>query len=248
MVMVGNGSRLLFKKTITVKSRKRPFFFRPTSRGDRGVIRQIFKNQDYSLTFFRLAPKLANYYSKCIASGRMPLIIDAGANIGASSVYFSLHYPNAAIVAIEPERNNCELLRRNCSDIEHVRVLEAALGGESCHMRLQDPCGCDAGFRIATEGAYEIEVLTVAQIIRDYPASSHAPFICKIDIEGSEKLLFETNTEWVQHFPLLIIELHDWMLPGEANSRNFLKTVSQLNVDFLYRGENVFCFNNELLQ
>ena len=48
-------------------------------------------------------------------------------------------------------------------------------------------------------------------------------FVVDGDIEGFEKDLFSQNTEWVQLFPLLIIELHDWMLPREANSEIFLE-------------------------
>ena len=72
-----------------------------------------------------------------------------------------------------------------------------------------------------------------------------APFICKIDIEGGEANLFKCNYSWLERFPLVIIELHDWLLPGESNSRNFLKAA--LEFDFVYRDENLFCFNNALL-
>ncbi len=70
------------------------------------------------------------------------------------------------------------------------------------------------------------------------------PFLVKIDIEGFEADLFKENTEWVQKFPVLIVELHDWMLPRSANSQNFLKCVSSLDRDFVFRGENVFSIKN----
>jgi len=69
-------------------------------------------------------------------SGLRPLIIDAGANIGASPIYFLSRYPDALVVAIEPERNNCALLRSNCEGLD-VRVIEAAIGwqGRQEHVR-----------------------------------------------------------------------------------------------------------------
>jgi hypothetical protein len=48
--------------------------------------------------------------------------------------------------------------------------------------------------------------------------------------------------------PIVIVELHDWMLPGQAVARNFLRAISVLDFDFVHVGENVFCFNNELLR
>jgi len=55
------------------------------------------------------------------------------------------------------------------------------------------------------------------------------------------------STGWLVKFPVIIIELHDWLFPGKANSRNFFRAISDLNFDFVYRGENIFCFNNTLL-
>jgi len=59
-----------------------------------------------------------------------------------------------------------------------------------------------------------------------------------------ENELFSCNTGWVDSFPLLVIELHDRMLPGTANSRNFLRTAASLDRDFVHFGENVFSISN----
>jgi len=47
---------------------------------------------------------------------------------------------------------------------------------------------------------------------------------------------------------MLVIELHDWMLPGQRSSSTFLRAIANRNFDFLHAGENVFCFNNSLLE
>lgn len=64
---------------------------------------------------------------------------------------------------------------------------------------------------------------------------------------GGEKDLFRTNVSWIDQFPLIIIELRDWLLPGLSNSKNFLSAISERNFDVIYRRENLFCFNNDLL-
>jgi hypothetical protein len=66
----------------------------------------------------------------------------------------------------------------------------------------------------------------------------------KIDIEGFEEELFSKNTEWVDKFPLLVIELHDWMLPRDRTSAHFLTLIATLDRDFVYIGENVFSISN----
>jgi Methyltransferase FkbM domain len=89
---------------------------------------------------------------------------------------------------------------------------------------------------------------SVPQILVDFPPGEYSPLILKVDIEGGEKELFSGECNWLEQIPVVIIELHDWMLPGEANSRNFLKAISSFDFDFVYLNENAFCFNNRLLR
>jgi hypothetical protein len=66
-------------------------------------------------------------------------------------------------------------------------------------------------------------------------------------IEGGEDALFNGDTSWLGQFPLVIIELHDWMLPFSGSSRNFIKSIAQYDFDFVHKGENIFLFNRQLL-
>ena len=88
--------------------------------------------------------------------------------------------------------------------------------------------------------------MTVPEILAQYPSpAGYRPFIVKIDIEGFESDLFAENTDWVNDFPVLIIEMHDWLFPGQRTSSNFLKTIARLDRDFVYLGENVFSIRND---
>lgn len=231
---------------VVVDGHRRDFVFRPDSVGDTGVIEQIFEGRDYDLSRFALSNAFERYVEDIRTRGRRPLIIDAGANIGASPIYFLSQYPDAAIVAIEPERQNCELLRTNCAGLD-VRVIEAAIDSRSGTRFLHDPGRSDWGFQVSDHGLYEVPTVSVPQILQDYPSSTYAPAIFKIDIEGSEKALFSGEVGWLATMPLVIIELHDWMLPAEATARNFLRAISAFDFDFIHVGENTFCFNNALL-
>lgn len=226
---------------------RRDFYYRPESVGDKRVIQQIFQNQDYALGYFSLTARLMKLGEAESRRGRELLIIDAGANIGAAALYFSFRFSGSKVIAIEPEKKNCELLRMNCAGL-NIAVVEAALGCEAGKSFLSDPGLSDWGFRTGDTGEYEVEVVTVDQLFGTLDKEKAAPFICKIDIEGGEAELFRRNYSWLGRFPLVIIELHDWLLPGEGNSRNFLKAALEFDFDFVYRGENLFCFNNALLR
>jgi hypothetical protein len=58
--------------------------------------------------------------------------------------------------------------------------------------------------------------------------------------------VFSENTEWIARTPLVIVELHDWLLPKAGTSRPFLQCISQLNRDFVSIGEDIYSIANDL--
>lgn len=224
----------------------RPFAHRGTD-ADRGVIQQIFGSEDYSLAALRRGEELRQIYERTVISGGKPLILDAGANIGASVVYFCMSYPGAHVLALEPAPDNFELLLRNANGLD-VDARCAGIAAASGHAVLLDPGLGEWGYRTCRtfpEGdGPTVALCAAAQIVAQKAAEGFVPFIAKIDIEGGEADLFSRDTGWIDEFPLLIVELHDWLLPHSANSRNFLKCVSQRDRDFVYVGENVFSIRN----
>jgi FkbM family methyltransferase len=222
----------------------RPFHHRGTP-ADLGVVRQIFQSEDYSLGRLRRGPELRAIYEALAGGGRRPLIIDAGANIGASVVYFNLVFPNAHILALEPAKNNFEVLEKNVFGID-VDARCAAIGAHLGEVVLMDPGEGEWGYRtVATGTGDRVPMLAASRLVSEKRAQGFEPFIAKIDIEGGEEELFACDTAWVDEFPLLIIELHDWLLPRSASSSNFLKCIAARNRDFVYIGENVFSILNE---
>jgi FkbM family methyltransferase len=225
----------------------RRFFFRESSRTDRNVIQQIFEEQHYSLSSFPLSRALKNYANQIAADGASLLVVDAGANIGASALYLTQLDPRIHVCAIEPEPGNFSVLKKNSTDLP-ITAIEAALASESGKLWLTDPGIGEWGFRVGKRaGALEVTAVTVADILNKFDAPRYRPLICKIDIEGGESDLFRTNDTWIDQFPLIIIELHDWLIPGTCNSKTFLSAISKRHFDLTYRGENMFCFNNDLL-
>ncbi len=223
------------------------FNFRPDSIGDKGVLQQIFVNEDYRITHWAQGRALLSHYKTRQERGEKALIVDAGANIGASAVYFSRLYPASFVLAVEPEENNVSLMRINLEKSDNVKVFKAAIGCEHRVMYLNDPGQSDWAFRVEEKGNVAVDVLSPAELISSVKDQNLYPFIFKIDIEGGEGNLFQKNIEWVDSFPLIVIELHDWMLPFQGTSRSFIKTLAAYDFDVVHRGENVFCFNKRIL-
>ena len=224
--------------------------FHRENTSDLAVMKQIWIEKAYDLSRFVRGRELQSIYESISSSGRMPLIIDAGANIGASSLYFSERYGKSRVVALEPEATNFKMLSINSKDRSNVLCLRAALSSSDGEMIVVDPGQGEWGFRAvsgdeAAQGRFieKVPAISVNKILKD-AGEECAPFIVKIDIEGGEGEVFSKNIEWVDKFPILIIELHDWMLPSQRSSASFIKCVSDLNRDFIYVGENVFSIKN----
>lgn len=241
-----SGNTEITLETIRVRldeANERPIHHRGTP-ADLGVLSQMFQSEDYSLRRLHRGAELRALYETMTNEARRPLILDAGANIGASVVYFSMAFPRAHIVAVEPERHNFAVLQANTSGVD-VDARCAAIGASPGEVSLIDPGEGAWGYRTVAGGAGElVPVIAAAALVAEKKAQGFEPFLAKIDIEGGEAELFSRDTDWVDEFPLLIIELHDWLLPGSGNSRNFLKCIAGRNRDFVYLGENVFSIRN----
>ena len=223
--------------------RERDFRHRGT-RADLGVIGQIFEAQEYSLRALQRGAELQKLYKRIAGAGRAPLILDAGANIGASVVYFAHAFSRAHILAIEPARNNFELLQANAAGLD-VDARCAAIGAADGETALVDPGEGEWGYRTAPgAGGERVSVLSASRLAGEEQAAGRVPFIAKIDIEGGEAELFSRDTGWVDLFPVLIIELHDWLLPRAGSSRSFLRCIAERDRDFVFLGENVFSIAN----
>ncbi len=245
---------ILNKIDIRNAASTRPFFFRNSSRGDTGVIQQIFKNLDYDVSSWPQGKALRRYYDEI--SNQQPLIIDAGANIGAASIYFQLIYEKSKIFAIEPEKNNFEILQKNVAGL-NITAFNGALANYTGKIDLFNPNRSDWGFSTFSENICKphtkqlkssVNCICTKDIFNSIGHSSATPFIYKIDIEGGEDLLFKSDVNLIYQFPLIIIELHDWMLPFTGSSSSFLKSLTNQDVDFIYKGENIFLFNREILK
>jgi FkbM family methyltransferase len=227
----------------TADGGERPFHHRGT-RADLGVIEEMFTTQNYSLSRLRRGPELHALYESWLRAGLRPLILDAGANIGASVAYFNLAFPRAHLLALEPAANNFELLRRNVTGID-VDARCAAIGARGGEVVLTDPGEGEWGYRTQDTGPGErVPRLAAAELVGEKRKAGFTPFIAKIDIEGAEEELFSADTGWVDDFPLLIVELHDWLLLKSASSRTFLRCMAERDRDFVYIGENVFSIAN----
>src|SRR3954454_22620498 len=73
---------------------------------DHATFRQCFVKQQYDFRVFPQYERLSREYTRAVRARHAPLIIDGGANIGLATRWFATHFPEAKIVAVEPDPAN----------------------------------------------------------------------------------------------------------------------------------------------
>lgn len=141
------------------------------------------------------------------AKSESPYIIDCGANIGLSAIYFKRLYPRSRVVAFEPDDKVFEVLARNlrlhdCADVElHNR---AVWSSETTLSFVNE--GADGGHvsRIGESGDKAVRTVR----LRDY--LSEPVSLLKIDIEGAETQVLQDCADLLGNVDNLFVEYHSF--------------------------------------
>jgi FkbM family methyltransferase len=205
---------------------------------DAAVLRQVFSRREYNFSRFPQRARLQAAYEAIAASGKRPLIIDAGANIGLAAIWFAKLYPKALVVAIEPDAANLEICRRNVAPFENILLVEGAIGARSGRVGLVNPKGRADAVRTERDEAGAVQVFTIADLRARAGPDTHL-LLVKVDIEGFESDLFSENVGWIDDAAAVIVEPHDWMLPGQFSSRPLQRAMFSRDFEMLIHRESL---------
>jgi FkbM family methyltransferase len=161
-------------------------------------------------------------------------ILDLGANIGYASVYFAVRWPQARILAVEPATSNLDLLAKNTRPWNRITCLQAAVWSHPSWVQVANPKAAPNAFRMSESHDSQngnIPAYTISQLI-ERQGCSHLDLL-KMDVEGAEAEIFQSGTAWLDRVKVLIIELHDRIVPGCAQA--------------LYRALQGYRFQQEIL-
>ena len=212
---------------------------------DHAVLEQIFHTEEFNIS---TAPQFAwirAAYERSLASGEVPLVIDCGANIGLSALYFALHLPRAKIVGIEPARDNVEVARKNTAHNPLIEMIEAAVHDQAATLAIADPDAEKFAYRVIETPAQtvtSVEAVTIGALMKRHGARRN--LIVKVDIEGGEQALFRSNTDWLDRTDLLIMETHDWLFPGQGTSGTMFAAIAGRKFEVIQKGEYISFFFN----
>jgi FkbM family methyltransferase len=137
--------------------------------------------------------------------GKSPTIIDCGANIGLSVIYLKRRFPDATIIAFEPDEANFDLLEKN---IRHFGFSNITLRKEAiwtADTTLNFSTLGTLGSKIE-EGTHEHSTVVKATRLKTLLRQPVA--FLKLDIEGAEyEVLMDTGNDLV-NAGKIFIEYH----------------------------------------
>ena len=137
-------------------------------------------------------------------------IIDIGANVGASAIYFHSQYPNAQVTCFEPSTKNFRYLKQNLQDINHITLNPFGLsdttkittlfeGKTQClqYSIFKNTEVSESGEQIQLKAAFD----EVKEIIENQT-------VIKIDTEGCEFPILNSIKTLFNQLQVIYLEFH----------------------------------------
>lgn len=158
--------------------------------------------------------KKAEYY---VPSGIRPkVILDIGANIGASIIYFHEKFPDAQIFGFEPHPGTFQILQQNVAHLRGVTVFDYGLGATRQRIVARADNVNFGAFN--TQGDFkdrgqaaapvECEVRRLDDVLRELRITDVD--LIKIDCEGAETEIFSTlSDDILNRCQWIVGEMHD---------------------------------------
>jgi FkbM family methyltransferase len=209
-----------------------PLHIRLRGSSDISVFDQIFVFQEY----------------KCLSDINEPLrILDLGANVGFSSAYFLSIYPNARVLAVEPDDRNLQMCRINLSSYgDRVVLLHGAVWSKPTKLRVLKGSFGDGRewatqveeVNTAQDELAEVEAWDVGTLIEMIGGKSLD--LLKMDIEGAERFVFggHPSGDWLRRVRNICIELH-----GKDCEEAFFSALANFDYEVSHSGELTICRN-----
>jgi len=118
-------------------------------------------------------------------------VLDIGANVGATALYFARLFPNARIYAFEPAPDNFAVLERNVANSNRIRGFNFGLGAGDAALELfhsDNPVNF-GGYSLHSAGSdtskkVRIRIRNVAAVLAEL--SLEKIDVVKVDTEGAE--------------------------------------------------------------
>lgn len=141
---------------------------------------------------------------KFVSKSRAPFIIDAGANIGVSVTYFKSLYPEAKILAFEPDPEIFHYLQKNTYGLSNVQLINKGIYDEVTEIDFVMDHSDGGSIFQSSDNKIKIETCLLSTFLNE-----KVDFL-KIDIEGAETKVLNECKHKLHNVENLFIEYHSF--------------------------------------
>tara|TARA_S200000501_G_scaffold46088_1_gene37266 strand:- start:318 stop:1136 length:819 start_codon:yes stop_codon:yes gene_type:complete len=224
------------KKINFIKPIKFPYkiYFRKS--GDYGALTHLF-NLSYKINDKNSKNKIEN-------------IIDLGANIGIETIKFKFFFPDSKIIAVEPEKNNFEILKKNTKNYNSIHLENYAIGNKQTEVYLKNESknissNYNESFFVTNESTNrKVKTISIPYLIKKYNLEKIN--ILKSDIEGYERYIFDDSSfEWLNKVDCIIFESPDNDYISKGTTQKIFNAIQKCDLKFNSHicGENIVLIN-----
>lgn len=191
-----------------------------------------------------------------------PYIIDCGANIGMSVIYMKQLFPQAEILAFEPDEKNFDLLTRNIASFGYtgVDLHKEAVWNENTTLSFSSESSMGSKIELHhTANTKEVKAVRLKDFL-----NREVDFL-KIDIEGAEYSVLTDIVDSLQNVKNMFLEYHGTFdqnrelvkminIVSEAGFNFYIKEAAPIYHTPFFRTKNpntpydlqlnIFCFRN----
>ena len=211
---------------------------------DIDVYEQVLLNKEYSLLI-----ELVKKYNK---DHEIKVVFDLGANIGLFTLYLSAFFTINKVIAVEPEENNFEMLLMNTGSLSFIVIpVKAPIWKDNSTLEkfsIRDRRDWSVSYQnknITKPRDKNLTGLTIRQLIIDYMVNEID--ILKIDIEGAEKILIESENEFSEILKMtkfIALEIHDEIISRIKVTDFFIEN----NFILYSKGDILFGVNQKFVE
>lgn len=156
-------------------------------------------------------------------------ILDAGSNIGLTTIYFKKYFPEAKIICVEPDENNLLQLKANIviNELKDITIIEGGIWINKGFLKIDTTFrdGMEWSRRLlpSADQSGTVPTFTIDELLY----SNNWDFVdfLKIDIEGAEEYIFTdiANLEFLRKVKVISVEVHRVFEIGHIIVDVFLK-------------------------
>lgn len=193
-----------------------------------------------------------------------PFIIDCGANIGLSVIYFKRLFPKSKIIAFEPDGSIFEMLKKNVGafNYEDVQLINKGLWKKETSLSFLAEGTLGGRVIDSSTGSIRPDIISIDTVrLKDY-LYEEVDFL-KIDIEGAEYEVLLDCADSLKNVHFLFVEYHSTAnesqklheilsIISRSGFRYYIREAAQnVSHPFVERNRNwfdlqlnIFCFRN----